>query len=250
MVGRILTWLHDFHHLLYIHFCLVIQWNCLCLKCGLCYFLAFNFPNSQFFHLYVYLLGQCGVNKRRLALSLSFKHKCQTPWLSHGVIATPYIEQLRPGVMCRLGRGKAEPPQQTFLFFHLTSVVLLVVLLLGKAYSGITGIQWPQMSTVWEQNHGKRWRALSLSPNNAWEDANRVEWDLRERAENGRSKQSSSSSYKRLFIKHKKDREKSSKPTEITYANSLIIRWNIRTWHPQLYRKNVWLPLSRSVCIR
>lgn len=146
--------------------------------------------------------------------------------------------------------GKAEPPRQTFPILHFTSVVLLVALLLGKAYGGITGIPWLQMSTAWEQNHGKRWRALSLSPNNAWEDDNRVEWDLRERAENGRSKQSSSSSYKRLFIKHKKGRAKSSKPTEITYANSLTIRGNIRTWHPQLYRKNVWLPLSRSVCIR
>lgn len=104
MVGRILRWLHDFHHLLYIHFCLVIQWNCLCLKLDSATFLHLSFLILSF--LICISLGQCGVNKRRPALSLSFKHKCPTPRLSHGVIATPYIEQLWPGVTCRLGMGE------------------------------------------------------------------------------------------------------------------------------------------------
>lgn len=35
---------------------------------------------------------------------------------------------------------------------------------------------------------------------------------------------------------------------EITHASHLTARWNIRTWHPQLYRENVWSPLERFVC--
>lgn len=95
------------------------------------------------------------------------------------------------------GSGKAGPARQTFLFLHLTFIVLLAVLLRGEAYCGITGIQLPQM---WKQSRGKRWRVLSLSPNNAWEDDNRVEWQLRERTENGRPTQGSSNSYELLVL--------------------------------------------------
>lgn len=46
-----------------------------------------------------------------------------------------------------------------------------------------------------------------------------------------------------------KAEEKSPKSIEITYASFLAITGNIRTWHWQLYWKNVWSPLSRIMWI-
>lgn len=93
------------------------------------------------------------------------------PWCSYNPIS------LNNGSLKRLGGrgwGKAESLWQTFPFFHLTFVVLLVVLLRGEACGGMTGIQLTQMSPVWEQSHDGRLRVHSLSLHNAWEDDNRV----------------------------------------------------------------------------
>lgn len=136
---------------------------------------------------------------------------CMNDWPrgSHGVFVQPHIlnnwSLKWPGCW---GWKEAELLWQTFPSFHLTFVVLLVVLPWGEACRESTGIQLTQMSPMREWSHGRRLRVHSLSCHNAWKDDNRLgvegegcKWKVKIRL-------CSSNPYKLLFRKGKAEGKK------------------------------------------
>lgn len=188
--------------------------------------------------------------RRRLTLCSLPLHT--NDWLQgcHVVLLQPPItEQLKSEVARGLGRGEGRIIMADIPILPLTFVVLLVALLLGEACGGIRGIQLTQMSPLWEHSHDWRLRVHSLSPHNAWEDGNRVgSWGEGLKMEGQNKALQIPINY---FSERERQRKKNQQPksTEIIYASCLTISGNTRTWHPQLYRKNVWSPLSRFVWV-
>jgi hypothetical protein len=103
-----------------------------------------NFPNSRFSQLYLSPIGQSGVQKRRLA-QYAFLHICMTDskssmWCDCTTISLGNWSLWWPDSLGNEGRQK-------FPFFYLTYVVLLV-LLLSKAYGEIIGTHLWQVYSV------------------------------------------------------------------------------------------------------